>query len=484
MRKSTIRTMRNGRQAVLFRRLVAAWLAVVIASTAVYGSSAVFAAELSGSSGATIVKVNGQQVKSWSREPFIENGTTFVPLREAGNALGGTVSWNQQTQTATILLNDDRITHQAGTATMSINGLSLEMPAASKTVKGSLMIPLRSMAVSLRASIAVAKLSGITNIDIVTDHATYVSKALASVDKYLVSQAYSGIALVAKDGMVELRKGYGLSGGGKLAGPEDKSRIASVTKTFTAASIMKLVEQGKAKLDDPISAYVSGIPRGDDITLHMLLSHTSGLPSEFTRKDGLTIEQTIAEIRTKKLEFEPGTAYRYSNNGYVLLAYVIEKLSGMSYGDYIKKTILDPAGMTNSGTATTATPTIQGYLQKNGQWVEAPYYASQSGTGTLYSTVDDLLKWDRLLVSGVLLKDATLEKMYQSYSDKNYGYGWMVKQSAEGKTVFHNGSGSGYSSGISRNLGNGIVVILLSNHAGIDSIAMLNKIQSLAAEAL
>lgn len=428
----------------------------------------------------TTVQVNGKQ-QSWNAQPFLQGGTTFVPLREAAKAIGGAVEWNAASKSAVIRMNGDVVTHRSGTSVMSINGYTLNMSAPSLTVKGTLMVPLRSLTDSLKATLRVTQTSTNMSIAISTDSITYLSKELTSVDQYLKEKSYSGMALVAKDGVVLLRKGYGLAGKDTLNRPDMKSRIASITKSFTAASIMKLAEEGKVKLGDPISTYVSGIPRGDDITLHMLLSHTSGLPSEFKRSTEMTIEQTIKEIRTKKVEFEPGTAYKYSNNGYVLLAYVIEQMSGSSFADYVEKTMLTAAGMKSSGTASPSTPTIQGYLLKNGKWTEAPYYASQSGTGTLYSTVDDLLKWERLLSGNKLLTNESLEAMYSpSYSDKHYGYGWIVKPSDTGTTVFHNGSGSGYSTGISRDLGNGTVVILLGNHAGLDTVTMMDAIQMVA----
>lgn len=307
-----------------------------------------------------------------------------------------------------------------------------------------------------------------------------MSSESAAIDQYLKEAGYSGIALIASNGDIQLRKGYGLSDHNSLVRPDQKSRIASITKGFTAAAIMQQVQQGNISLEDPVSKYVSGIDRGNEITIHMLLSHTSGLPSNFTRAEGITIEDTLAEIRTKKLMAEPGAEYRYSNNGYILLAAILERVSGKEYGVYLHEQFFKPIGMKDTGTATPSTKTIKGYTDQKGTWAEASYYVSQSGTGTLYSTVDDLLKWDQALRGNKVLSEEIQETMYTPYSDRNYGYGWMVSETEEGTVVFHNGSGTGYSTGISRNLDNGITVILLGNHAGMDMTGMLNHIQEMA----
>ncbi|WP_052350662.1 serine hydrolase [Paenibacillus gorillae] len=446
-------------------------------------ANAASAAVQAGAMTKAVVTIDGKTA-NWVGQPFVQNGTTMVPLREAAVSLGGSISWDQASQTVTIRLNGDVITQRSGDSFFLVNGNRFGISGPSRVVNGSLMVPLRGLMEAMRASLQLSQSGGTTSITIITDKVTLLPKAFGNVDSYLKTSSYSGMALVAKDGKVLMRKGYGIAGEGKLNRPDMKTRIASITKSFTAASIMQLIEAGKLSLDDPISKVASGIPGGDKITIHMLLSHTSGLPSEFTRKDGTTIEQTVNEIRTKKLEFEPGSAYKYSNCGYVLLAYVVEKLSGMSYADYVQTNMLKAAGMTNSGTATAKTPTNDGYLLSKGAWVKAPYYVSQSGTGTLYSTVDDLVKWDSLLRSGNLLDDSSLEAMYTPHSEKGYGYGWIVRDTAEGKTVFHNGSGSGFSTGMSRNLDNGVTVILLGNHAGIDTALMMEKLQTLAASAI
>ncbi|SFS69251.1 serine hydrolase [Paenibacillus sp. 453mf] len=425
------------------------------------------------------ITVDSQSV-TWEYAPFVEKGTTYAPLRQAASALGGQVKWNQAKQTVEIYDHGDTITHRAGTNVIQINDDRLMLPAPSKNMSGTLMIPLRSLSDAMKAGLQLTNTPTKMIITLKSDSSTIINRESTAIDQYLKEAGYSGIALVASNGDIRLRKGYGLSDINSLVRPDQKSHIASITKGFTAAAIMQQVQQGNISLEDPVSKYVSGIDRGNEITIHMLLSHTSGLPSNFTRKEGITMEYTLAEIRTKKLMAEPGAEYRYSNNGYILLAAILEEISGKEYGAYLQEHFFKPIGMKDTGTATPSTKTIKGYTDQNGTWAEASYYVSQSGTGTLYSTVDDLLKWDQALRGDKVLSEEIQETMYSPYSDQNYGYGWIVSETEEGTVVFHNGSGTGYSTGISRNLDNGITVILLGNHAGMEMTGMLDQIQEMA----
>ncbi|MCM3129170.1 serine hydrolase [Paenibacillus provencensis] len=425
------------------------------------------------------ITVDSQSV-TWEYAPFVEKGTTYAPLRQAASALGGQVKWNQAKQTVEIYDHGDTITHRAGTNVIQINDDRLMLPAPSKNMSGTLMIPLRSLSDAMKAGLQLTNTPTKMIITLKSDSSTIINRESTAIDQYLKEAGYSGIALVASNGDIQLRKGYGLSDINSLVRPDQKSRIASITKGFTAAAIMQQVQQGNISLEDPVSKYVSGIDRGNEITIHMLLSHTSGLPSNFTREEGITMEDTLAEIRTKKLMAEPGAEYRYSNNGYILLAAILEEISGKEYGAYLQEHFFKPIGMKDTGTATPSTKTIKGYTNQSGTWAEASYYVSQSGTGTLYSTVDDLLKWDQALRGDKVLSEEIQETMYSPYSDQNYGYGWIVSETEEGTIVFHNGSGTGYSTGISRNLDNGITVILLGNHAGMEMTGMLDQIQEMA----
>ncbi|MDR6724793.1 CubicO group peptidase (beta-lactamase class C family) [Paenibacillus amylolyticus] len=430
------------------------------------------------------IEVNGQE-QTWKNQPLIFQGSTFVPLRDVVQSLNGTLKWDAPTKTATIKVGRDTLIHQASSSSIQVNHVQLSTGVKSRTVNGTLMVPVRPLANALKADIKVQRTaSGQMSVNVKTDQVSVLNSELASVDTYLREAEFPGMALIAKNGEVLLRQGYGLADEHTMNRPDQKTRIASLSKSFTAASILHLAEEGLLDVQDPISKYISGIPEGDKITLHMLLSQTSGIPSAFGRGEGTSLEETVEEIRHKTLKFEPGSAYLYSNSGYVLLAYVIEQVSGSSYADYVQQTILKPLGMKNSGEASRQVHTISGFVSENNAWVPAPYYVSQSGSGTIYSTVDDMLKWDRALYTDQILSQDTIEQMYKPYSSKNYGYAWILKENDQNRTVFHNGSGGGFATAFSRNLSDDITIILLGNHAGMDMTTLMSEVEAETAKAL
>lgn len=427
------------------------------------------------------ILLSGSPLAWTSASPFVYQGTTYVPLREAAEQLGAEVKWNKNKRTTEIRIHGDIVDHRPETRYFTINGYTqLQAPAASLLHNGATMVPLRTLAETLGAKVTSSS-NPLRQINLLPDHSTVITDAANKAEEYLVRQQFSGIALIADHGQVLLRKGYGLNGPDKLITPDDQTRIASLTKAFTAAAVMKLAEDGKLQLDDTLESYIPGFPQGDEITLHMLLSHTSGLTSNFPRTAGLTLEQTIEAIKSKPLAFAPGADFKYSNSGYMLLGRIVELVSGMSYADFIQSHLIGPLHMADSGIADQHTRVIKGYVSKSDQWSLAGTYYTQPGSGGIYSTVDDLLKWDAALNTTDLLNQDSLNKLFTPYSYKNYGYGWMIDQTADRKIVFHNGSGTGYSTGISREAGGGITIILLSNHGGVDTLTMMRDIRQFIA---
>lgn len=234
-------------------------------------------------------------------------------------------------------------------------------------------------------------------------------------------------------------------------------RMGSVTKQFTACAILKLAEQGKLSLSDDIRKHIPDFPEKEKvITVEALLTHTSGvinytgLPSfteELKRKD-LSPKQLIDLFKNEKLEFEPGTDYKYSNSGYILLGYIIELITGRSYGEYIDETIFKPLGMKNSyydNPNKLIAGRVSGYVQRNGCYQNADYLSMTLpyAAGSLASTPEDLAKWYAALHDGKLLKRESVKKAVTSYRLNNgrptgYGYGWEtgnVQGSASAKHV-------------------------------------------------
>lgn len=420
----------------------------------------------------------GGQEMAWTTPPFIYRGVTYVPLREAAERLGAEVKWNSAKRAVELRVHGDIIWHRAGTDLFSVNGDPLRTAGVSIDRSGVTLVPLRAIAEVLKAGVSAVAMAGTMRVDLTPDPATISSADTEAADRFLIAQRYSGIALIAKGDQILLRKGYGYDGEDQLVRADRKSRLGSLTKSFTAAAVMKLAEEGKLRLDDTLESYFPGFPAGDRITVHLLLSHLSGINPNFPREAGLSLQNTIEAIQAKPLLVEPGSKFIYSNSGYVVLAGIIEKASGMSYGEYLKQSLWEPLGLRDTGEAKPSIPVIQGYVSAGDQiWAPAGPYLSQSGTGTLYSTADDMLTWIASFETEQVLRQTSISRMFTPYSEKNYGYGWMVRQENGVTRVFHNGSGTGYATGMSRELGGGYTVILLGNHSGMDTLTLMTEIR-------
>jgi D-alanyl-D-alanine carboxypeptidase len=306
----------------------------------------------------------------------------------------------------------------------------------------------------------------------------FSAKADRFVTDYVQQNKFIGTVLVARDGKPIFRKGYGLANREWSVpnGPESKFRLGSITKQFTATAILQLVEAGKLKLDDPISKYYTDSPAAwSKVTIHHLLCHTSGIPS-YTGLPGFFLKESMfdrtpAEIvkltQEKPLEFEPGEKFAYDNTGYVLLGYVIEKISGQKYADYLRDHIFSLLGMRDTGydTAQEVIPhRASGYMFNGTTWVNAPYLAMSlpHAAGSLYSTVDDLLIWDQALYAQKPLTAASLDRMFTPNKDK-YGYGWFINTRFNHKVLEHQGGINGFNTLISRYPDARVTVIVLSN---------------------
>ena len=241
---------------------------------------------------------------------------------------------------------------------------------------------------------------------------TAVLDAAAAGDKFM------GSVLVAQDGAVLFEASRGWANlEWKLAHtPTTKFRIGSVTKQFTAAAILLLEERGKLSVEDPLSKYVPAAPEAwKRVTLRQLLNHTAGVPSftdvpEYgTRKlSPETPAQTIAHLADKPLEFEPGAQFKYSNTGYVLLGWIVELVSGQSYGAFVREHLFQPLGMNDSGYDSNTAIIPQraaGYVPGPGGLTNAPYVDMHvpHGAGALYSTAADLHRWTQGLFGGKVL---------------------------------------------------------------------------------
>jgi CubicO group peptidase (beta-lactamase class C family) len=253
-----------------------------------------------------------------------------------------------------------------------------------------------------------------------------------------------------------------------------KFNIASLTKQFTGMAILKMAEQGKLKLEDPVSKYFAGSPPSwQGITIYHLLSHTSGIPNaevgDFPK--GITQRyspiELIEMVRTKPLDFQPGSKRKYSNSGYYLLGYIVENVAGQKYAEYIDQNIFEPLGMNDSGYETNTSilkHKAQGYGVDGNTLQNADYldWSIPYSAGALYSTTEDLLRWDRALYSEKLLSRPWLDQLF-SPDKSGYNYGWFIKEEKGRTKIYHEGGNPGFAAFIARYPKEKTVVIVLAN---------------------
>ncbi len=274
------------------------------------------------------------------------------------------------------------------------------------------------------------------------------------VQSYVRDKTFMGTVLVARGGDVILSKGYGSANlEWNIANtPVTKFRLGSLTKQFTAASILLLVERGKLMLEDPIRKYIPDAPAAwDKITIFNLLTHTSGIPNFTSLPEYKSLQlveapvaKTIATVRDKPLDFPPGEKMSYSNSGYLVLGYVIERVTGGRYEQFVTDNIFTPLGMKDSGydSNTAIIPRrAAGYTPSAAGPVNAGYIhmSIPHAAGALYSTTEDLLRWEQGLFGGKLISAASLAKMTTPFKN-DYAFGLTVR-TVSGRKVIHHGGG-------------------------------------------
>lgn len=312
------------------------------------------------------------------------------------------------------------------------------------------------------------------------------------LSKYTEYGQFNGSALVSEHGKVIFKKGFGMANmEWEIPNqPDTKHRLGSITKQFTAMLILQLAEQGKVKLDVPITTYLPDYPKanGDQITLHHLLTHTSGIPNytsfptffKDVSRNPYSPEAFVKTFSEMPLEFKPGAKFAYSNSGYFLLGYIIEKVTGKTYEANLQEHIFTPLKMTNSGFDHSEIITknrASGY-EKNGNKIFNTGYIDMSlpyAAGSLYSTVEDLFLWDQALYGEQLLSAKFRDMLFGNYISTRgtafYGYGWNVYEIPNGKDgklkiTEHGGGINGFNTIISRITTDNDLVVLLNNTGG------------------
>jgi CubicO group peptidase (beta-lactamase class C family) len=317
----------------------------------------------------------------------------------------------------------------------------------------------------------------------------------AYIKPYLELKAFNGAVLIARKGKVLLSKGYGMANYELDAPntPQTKFHLASVSKTFTAAAIMLLEERGLLSVSDPLKKYLADYPNGEKITIQHLLIHTSGIPNvnnfpEYNNWSRFpqTTASLIEKFKDRPLNFQPGGRYDYSNSNYNLLAFLIEKVSGKSYGEFLKANIFDPLAMQDTAHDGNALVLIKnvasGYTPVGFDGFEKVSYLDwtiKTGNGSLYSTLEDLYKWDRALYTEKLLKRSTLEKIFTPHVE-NVGYGWFLGKRLNRKVTRMSGRSPGFQCEIHRYVDDDVCVIVLGNNYSGAASFMISDIAAIA----
>jgi CubicO group peptidase (beta-lactamase class C family) len=314
------------------------------------------------------------------------------------------------------------------------------------------------------------------------------SEAVPSISSFLQEQVSEGdlrgSVLVAVHGKILFEKGYSFADEewGIQNTPTTRFRIASLTKQFTAACVLLLQERHLLSVNDPVSKYIQDLPAAwQPITLHELLTHTSGIPNyaemqeveKTLNRTGASPRQLVDLAASRPLEFKPGTQLKYTNTGYVLLGLVIEKVSGLAYGDFLTRNIFHPLGMKDSGYDD---PSIilprraSGYMRHDGKITNADYIdmSIPYAAGSIYSTVEDMLRWSEALAHGQLLSKSSSDAMFALYPEaslqgQHYGYGVVLARRFGKDLQYHGGGVKGFESVIQRYPKEDVCIVVLEN---------------------
>src|SRR5690242_17987664 len=295
------------------------------------------------------------------------------------------------------------------------------------------------------------------------DTAAEAAKIDKLVSEYVDRTGFTGTVLVSEHDQVVFKKGYGLANRewNVANAPDVKFRIGSITKQFTSMLVMQQVAKGKIKLDDHIPDYLPYYRKdtGSKVTIHQLLNHTSGIPSytddpKFFPEVSRTyykVDDFVKKFCSGDLQFEPGSKFHYDNSGYFILGAILEHVTGKTYEELLKEKIFGPLGMNDTGydhLDKLLPKRATGYERGLGGVDNAPFLdmSLPYAAGSLYSTVEDLYKWDQALYTDKLLPADLKQKIFTP-GLQHYGYGWNIDtlppaDPAAGQTVIEHGGGS------------------------------------------
>ena len=315
----------------------------------------------------------------------------------------------------------------------------------------------------------------------------------AKIDKLLKysyeNGVFNGTILVSEKGSVIYKKAFGYADfkTKELLKPQSSFYLASVSKQFTTMGIMILKERGKLSYDDKLTKYFPEFsPFADAVTIRHMMTHTSGIPDHYRLgiyKDGLTNDDVLNTlVKHNKLDFSVGEKYSYSNGAYVLLSLIAAKTSGMAYHVFMRENIFEPLAMNHTLIYDESSPKVNNRAKGYDEINELDDYTIfTTGAGGMYTTVEDLFKWDRALYTDKLISQDTLSEAFKPFELNSgemstYGFGWGIKSSDNKTIVSHSGGMNGYRTYMNRNITDDMSFMLLTNNGNAFAFSIRESI--------
>lgn len=437
-----------------------------------------------------------------------EKEQIMLPLRLISEQLNYLVKWNNKDRSIELSTEQETFSLKIGQSKVKVGKKEIDLDTSISMKNGKTLVPIEFFDRVLNLKLAwndkektfrineprenLEKQFEIDEDEIIRNKVDNYMKSLVEY------QNFSGSLLIGKEDKLILDKGYGYSNVEQhiTNKPQTKFAIGSMTKQFTAMSIMQLSEKKLLNVDDKVSKYIPELKEAEKITIQNLLTHTSGLKN-YTDLIGFFNANTknknpmamIELINDMPLEFKPGEMFKYSNTNYLLLGMIVEKVTEKSLEDYLKENILYPLNMKDTGTiygknnqAPDATP-YSGFIEVES--IDDSLVLSQAfGAGNMYSTVEDLYRWDRALKTEKLVNKETMEEIFKSHimfsEVDGYGYGWMIGDTDSGKKVGHGGNTLGFSSNIDRYVDKDLTIITLTNKGYYDVVGLSDNLKNIA----
>lgn len=358
------------------------------------------------------------------------------------------------------------------------------------------------MKLALLLALAINLLTISTSVGQTSLQVDEINSITENLDIYMdrmVEKGFSGGVLISLNGDVIAASGYGSAdmANNHPFTPTTVFPIGSITKQFTGAAILKLEEMGKVNVSDPLSNYFEDVPSDKQaVTVHHLLTHSSGLPGWIGEDfDVIDRDSYVEKALNTPLLFQPGTGYEYSNVGYSLLAAIIEQESGESYDSFAQQYLFSPAGMEKTGydfSRFEGDVIAHGYRDgedwgsfADHSWgVDGPYW-NLRGNGGLMSTLGDLHLWHRALLDDTVLSDSSRKKYFTPHQPERpgassyYGYGWVIEDTQAGRVIHHNGGNPHFSSDMRRYMDHDALIVVTANTAEQRAFPVMDAVEQI-----